>query len=222
MNIDYKNRKIQCKIVYYGPAGSGKTTNLEMIAGPSEKRKIRVVKNGQSFFEMVTIKAGQIKNIDVVFNLFAVPGQDFYGSDIHADVRKMILKAADGIIFVADSQRLKLDENIFAMSELENFLSDHKIDVRKIPMVIQYNKRDAITALPTAKMDAEVNRLSLPTKEAIATNGEGVFKTLKVCTEIVLQATKQAFEEKKEKVESKQQQPEHREKPKASRLDKFG
>ena len=194
VQFNFFRREVNCKIVYYGPGLSGKTTNLEMVhkKTPAGNRgdltSIATEQDRTLFFDFMPIDLGTVGGMKTKLRLFTVPGQVFYNS-----TRKLVLQGADGVIFVADSQKHKMDENLESLRNLEENLREHNMDIREMPLVIQWNKRDMPTALPVEELEKLVNYLHVPTFEGVAVTGEGVFPTLKKCAALVLESvTKQA------------------------------
>jgi signal recognition particle receptor subunit beta len=141
--VNYSTREITCKIVYYGPGRSGKTTNLHYIYGqvPDDRKGKMVSLATQTdrtlFFDFLPLDLGSISGFTTKFQLYTVPGQVYYQT-----TRKLVLQGADGVVFVADSQARQLDENIESMQDLHANLAEQGIDARAVPLVIQYNKQD--------------------------------------------------------------------------------
>lgn len=185
--INYSAREINCKIVYYGPGLGGKTTNLQYIydkTNPQAKGKMISLATETErtlFFDFLPLSLGEIKGFKTRFHLYTVPGQVFYDAS-----RKLILKGVDGIVFVADSQIERMDANIDSMENLKNNLKEHGYDIEKIPLVIQYNKRDLPNAAPLDELRRVLNPRGLPDFEAVAPKGIGVFDTLKAVVKLVL------------------------------------
>jgi len=187
--VNYATREITCKIVYYGPGRSGKTTNLHYIYGQvPEDRKGKMVSLATQtdrtlFFDFLPLDLGSISGFTTKFQLYTVPGQVYYQT-----TRKLVLQGSDGVVFVADSQARQLDENIESMQDLHANLGEQGIDVRAIPMVIQYNKQDlpADLILPTDQLDDALNFRGVPSFAADALHGPGVFETLRGNSELVL------------------------------------
>ena len=187
--VNYATREITCKIVYYGPGRSGKTTNLHYIYGqvPADRKGQMVSLATQTdrtlFFDFLPIDLGTISGFTTRFQLYTVPGQVYYQT-----TRKLVLQGADGVVFVADSQARQLDENIESMQDLHANLADHGVDARAIPLVIQYNERDlpGDLILPVATLGDALNFRGVPAFEADALHGAGVFETLRGISELVL------------------------------------
>lgn len=185
--INYSTREIHCKIVYYGPGLCGKTTNLMYIynkTNPEAKGKLVTLATETErtlFFDFLPISLGKVKGFRTRFHLYTVPGQVFYDAS-----RKLILKGVDGVVFVADSQMERMEANIESLENLEEHLAEHGYDIRKIPLVIQYNKQDLPNAVPVEEMRKVLNLWNVPDFPAVATRGEGVFETLKAIVKLVL------------------------------------
>jgi signal recognition particle receptor subunit beta len=187
--VNYATREITCKIVYYGPGRSGKTTNLHYIYGqvPSGRKGQMVSLATQTdrtlFFDFLPLDLGTISGFTTRFQLYTVPGQVYYQT-----TRKLVLQGADGVVFVADSQSRQLDENIESLQDLHANLAEHGVDARGIPLVLQYNKRDlpAGLLLPLATLEDALNFRGVPSFEADALHGAGVFETLRAVSELVL------------------------------------
>lgn len=188
VQINFAKKEVSCKVVYYGPGLSGKTTNLEIIykkAPEGNKGKMTsVATEGDRtlFFDFLPLDIGKVGGMNTKFQLYTVPGQVYYNS-----TRKLVLQGVDGVIFVANSQKGMMDENIESLKNLEENLREQGIKISEIPLVIQYNKRDLPDAIPVAEMEAKLNALKAPTCEASAFKGEGVFPTLKLTAAIVLE-----------------------------------
>ncbi|HXY31324.1 MAG TPA: GTPase domain-containing protein [Gemmatimonadaceae bacterium] len=187
--VNYTTREITCKIVYYGPGRSGKTTNLhyiyEQVPGDRKGRMVSLATQTDRtlFFDFLPLDLGSISGFSTRFQLYTVPGQVYYQT-----TRKLVLHGADGVVFVADSQSRQLDENVESMQDLHANLADHGIDVREMPLVIQYNKQDLPRDLILAKPDLDdaLNFRNVPAFGADALHGVGVFETLRGISELVL------------------------------------
>jgi signal recognition particle receptor subunit beta len=186
--FNYATKEITAKIVYYGPGLCGKTTNLQFVYDslPSNNKSkmlsLATKTDRTLFFDFLPLDLGKIRGMRTKLQLYTVPGQVYYNS-----TRQLVLKGADGIVFVADSQDHATDANLESLQNLEDNLKRQGIRIREIPLVIQYNKRDLPNALPVAELNAEVNKLGVPHFESVATNGLGVEETLKGVTQLVLQ-----------------------------------
>ncbi len=189
VQINFANKEIQCKIVYYGPGMSGKTTNLEVVHkkapqnSKGELTSIATEGDRTLFFDFMPLDLGNIAGIKTKFQLYTVPGQVYYNS-----TRKLVLQGVDGIVFVADSQAEKIDENIEALENLKGNLREYGRDIESIPVVFQWNKRDLPTALPVDELERRMNPMGAPSFEAVAATGEGVFPTLKALASLVLES----------------------------------
>ena len=189
--INYSTREINCKIVYYGPGLCGKTTNLRYIFNKtSPKVKGRMISLATEtertlYFDFLPLSLGEIRGFKTRFHLYTVPGQVFYDAS-----RKLILKAVDGVVFVADSQIERMEANQESIENLAVNLKEQNYDVNTIPLVMQWNKRDLPTAAPTDEMSRLLNPLQRPEFLATATNGSGVFDSLKAIAKLVLQDLK--------------------------------
>ena len=187
--VNYAAREITCKIVYYGPGRSGKTTNLHYIYNqvPGDRRGSMVSLATQTdrtlFFDFLPLDLGTISGFTTRFQLYTVPGQVYY-----ATTRKLVLQGADGVVFVADSQRRQLDENIESMQDLHANLAEQGIDARNVPLVIQYNKQDLPRELITDvdELDHLLNFSGVPLHAGDALRATGVFETLRSISELVL------------------------------------
>ncbi|HVS12495.1 MAG TPA: GTPase domain-containing protein [Thermoanaerobaculia bacterium] len=185
--INYANREINCKIVFYGPGLGGKTTNLQHIydrTAPESKGKmisLATEADRTLFFDFLPLDLGSVRGFTTRFHLYTVPGQVFYDAS-----RKLILKGADGVVFVADSQAERMDANIESIRNLEENLDEQGLDLRKVPYALQFNKRDLANIVPVDQMYRALNYKREPTFEAVATTGAGVFDTLKAVARLVL------------------------------------
>ncbi len=187
--VNYATREITCKIVYYGPGRSGKTTNLHYIHGqvPSDRKGQMVSLATQTdrtlFFDFLPIDLGSISGFTTRFQLYTVPGQVYYQT-----TRKLVLQGADGVVFVADSQQRQLQENIESLQDLHANLAEQGVDARTMPLVIQYNKQDLPPELIHTVPDLEeaLNFRGVPSYSADALHGPGVFETLRGISEQVL------------------------------------
>jgi signal recognition particle receptor subunit beta len=197
--VSYSGREINAKIVYYGPGLSGKTTNLEKIydSVPETNRGRMVSMKTQTdrtlFFDLLPLDLGDLQGMKTRLLLYTVPGQVYYNA-----TRKLVLKGVDAVVFVADSAADKMAENRESFANLEMNLKAYGIDIRTMPLVMQYNKRDLPTAMPIEDMNKELNRLNVPWFEAQAANGTGVFETLRGVSKLLLaKITKDVLEKDK-------------------------
>jgi signal recognition particle receptor subunit beta len=188
MFINWALQEINLKIVYYGPGMSGKTTNLEYIHSkldPSLTGELVTLKTKEDrtiFFDFMQIEVGKIKGKKPKFNLYTVPGQVYYASS-----RKIILNGVDGIVFVADSQRDRMEGNIETLLDLENNLLASGFSLETFPWVVQYNKRDLPNAESIAVLQKKLNFFNVPQFDGVAIKGVGVFDTLKAVINLVIQ-----------------------------------
>lgn len=187
--VNYATREITCKIVYYGPGRSGKTSNLHYIHGqvPTDRKGQMVSLATQTdrtlFFDFLPIDLGTISGFTTRFQLYTVPGQVYYQT-----TRKLVLQGADGVVFVADSQARQLGENIESFQDLHENLAEQGVDTRTMPLVIQYNKSDLPEELrtPVPELEEALNFRGVPSFTADALHGPGVFETLRGISELVL------------------------------------
>lgn len=189
--INYSAREINCKLVYYGPGLGGKTTNLQHIyrrVDPSAKGKLISLATETErtlFFDFMPLHLGEIRGFKVRLHLYTVPGQVFYDAS-----RKLILKGADGVIFVADSQLERMESNIESLQNLEQNLGEQGLVLEKMPFVLQYNKRDLPNVVSIEDLQRALNTRNVPWFGAVASTGDGVFETLKAIAKLVLQELK--------------------------------
>ena len=187
MYINWALQQINLKIVYYGPGVSGKTTNLLYIhskVSPDLKGELVSLQTQEDrtiFFDFLQLEVGKIKGKKPKFNLYTVPGQVYY-----AYSRKVILNGVDGIVFVADSQFDRLEANLETLNDLENNLRQDGHKLNEFPWVIQYNKRDLPNVAPIQYLQLKLNKFNVPYFEAVATQGNGVFETLKAVINLVV------------------------------------
>jgi hypothetical protein len=185
--INYASREINCKIVYYGPGLGGKTTNLQYIYdSTAQQQKGKLISLATEtdrtlFFDFLPLELGTVRGFKARFHLYTVPGQVFYDAS-----RKLILKGVDGVVFVADSQRERMDANIESIYNLEENLKAQGYDLMKVPYVLQLNKRDLPGILTVDELRQELIRKDEPIIEAVAPKGVGVFETLKLVAKQVL------------------------------------
>ena len=187
--VNYAAREITCKIVYYGPGRSGKTSNLHYIYNqvPNDRRGSMVSLATQTdrtlFFDFLPLDLGSISGFTTRFQLYTVPGQVYY-----ATTRKLVLQGADGVVFVADSQRRQIEENVESMQDLHANLAEQGVDARNVPLVIQYNKQDLPRELTmdVSELDDMLNFRGVPYHAGDALRGNGVFETLRSISELVL------------------------------------
>ncbi|RMD96229.1 MAG: gliding-motility protein MglA [Calditrichaeota bacterium] len=180
MFINWAQREINLKIVYYGPGLSGKTTNLEYIyrqIDPSLRGELVTLKTREErtlYFDFLQLEFGRIKGMSPKFNLYTIPGQVYY-----AQSRRIILRGVDGVVFVADSQRDRMVENLDSLLDLEQNLINYGNTLEDFPWILQYNKRDLPNICSVEQLNYKLNFLGVPTTEAVAVEGIGVVETLK-------------------------------------------
>ena len=188
--INQSTKELQVKIVYYGPAMGGKTTNLvkvhENIQTAQEKGKLVSLATSSDrtlFFDFLPIEAVAIKGFKTKFQLYTVPGQVIYNT-----TRQLVLRGVDGIVFVSDSQYEKMQENIESFANLEDNLRTLKMNLADIPYVLQYNKRDLPNVAPVEYMEFLLNNrdVQVPSFTAVASSCEGVFESLNMITRVLL------------------------------------
>lgn len=194
--VNLKKREIECKIVYYGPGRCGKTTNLDYIFKAYKKQvsgeMVSINTDGDRtlFFDFLPMELGKLRGCDVRVHLYTVPGQVQYTS-----TRKLVLRGVDGLVFVADSLEVRREKNMLSLKDLHQNLKDYGLNILKVPLVMQFNKRDlareGIPLMPIEQMEHELNRqLKVPTFQASAIKGEGVGKTLQNCLKLTLLSLK--------------------------------
>lgn len=185
--VNHATREMTMKIVYYGPGLCGKTTNLEYIyqtATPEKKGKLLTVATETDrtlFFDFLPMELGTVKGMKLRVQLYTVPGQVFYDA-----TRRIVLRGSDGLVFVADSQKLMMDANIESLENLVTNLKLNNLDSETVPLVFQYNKRDLPGASDPAEMDKVLNWRNVPSFTAVAIKGTGVNETLKKIIELVI------------------------------------
>jgi hypothetical protein len=185
--INVAAREIHCKIVYYGPGMCGKTSNLQYIHtqvprdAKGDLLSIATETERTLFFDFLPLDLGKVRGFQTRFHLYTVPGQVLYER-----TRVAVLNGSDGVVFVADSARDKLEENIKSLKELAVNITRQNKKFQEFPMVLQYNKRDLPNALPVNVLDKYLNGMKWTRYEAVATTGVGVFDTLKAISKLVI------------------------------------
>lgn len=180
--VDHATRLITCKLVYYGPGRSGKTTNLTYLHSALPKGQVGSLtslatrRDRTLFFDYMPLELGTVGAYRVRFQLYTVPGQPYYRA-----IRQLVLQGADGIVFVADSQRHRWDENIDSMQDMHANLAEHGVQARALPLVLQYNKQDLPQSLVATvpELSDALNFRAVPELAADALSGRGVFDTLR-------------------------------------------
>ena len=187
--VNFAAREITCKIVYCGPGRSGKTSNLQYIFGRvPEARRGRMISLATQtdrtlFFDFLPLDLGTISGFTTKFQLYTVPGQVYYAS-----TRKLVLQGADGVVFVADSQARRVDDNVESLQDMQANLLEQGVDVRQLPVVFQYNKQELPPdlILQPPELDDALNFRGVQSFPADALHGSGVFETLRGVSELVL------------------------------------
>jgi mutual gliding-motility protein MglA len=187
-HINYHDKELAFKIVYYGPGMSGKTTNLLRIhqvldpARTGQMISLNTAEERTLFFDFLPLDLGQIGPYRLRFNMYTVPGQVYYEA-----CRRLILEGADGVVFVADSEPSRLDENLESFDMLRENLSSYGLDWSQYPIVLQYNKRDLTELLPVGSIEQRLGLNGIPVHEAVATAGQGVMDTLRTASRMVIE-----------------------------------
>ena len=185
--VNYAAREINCKIVYYGTGLGGKTTNLKYIhsqLAPSTRGELISLATETErtlFFDFLPLDLGSVQGFKTRFSLYTVPGQVEYNAS-----RKLILNGVDGIIFVADSDVMRSKENAESLQNMIDNLAEYNLTLDNIPWVLQYNKRDLANAMSVERMEKDLNIRGIPSFEAVASEGLGVFATLKAISKLIL------------------------------------
>jgi len=185
--VNYAAREINCKIVYYGTGLGGKTTNLKYIhsqLAPTTRGELISLATETErtlFFDFLPLDLGSVQGFKTRFSLYTVPGQVEYNAS-----RKLILNGVDGIIFVADSDIMRSRENIESLQNMVENLAEYGLTLDNVPWVLQYNKRDLASAMPIERIEKELNVRAVPSFEAVASEGLGVFATLKAISKLIL------------------------------------
>ncbi len=193
--FNYAKKEIDAKIVYYGPAISGKTTNLQFIhqhLKPDQRGKMVSLATNEDrtlFFDFLPIELESVRGFKTRFHLYTVPGQVYYGA-----TRRAVLTGADGVVFVADSHAERMEDNLVSLKDLEDNLRYYGKKIENTPLIIQYNKRDLPDVLPLEELNPKLNRLNSPYFESVAVVGKGVFDTLTMICRLVLKAIENGVE----------------------------
>ncbi|MFN8655332.1 MAG: GTPase domain-containing protein [Candidatus Obscuribacterales bacterium] len=185
--VNYAAREINCKIVYYGTGLGGKTTNLKYIhsqLAPTTRGELISLATETErtlFFDFLPLDLGSVQGFKTRFSLYTVPGQVEYNAS-----RKLILNGVDGIIFVADSDVMRAKENVESLQNMIENLAEYNLTLDQIPWVLQYNKRDLANAMTIERLEKDLNIRGVPSFEAVASEGLGVFATLKAISKLIL------------------------------------
>jgi len=188
VQVNFARKTVDLKLVYYGPGLSGKTTNLNRIhqkapdANRGELTSIETNGDRTLFFDYMPLNLGVVGGMETLFQLYTVPGQVFYNA-----TRKLVLQGVDGLVFVADSSPSKMEQNLESFENLAENLAEQDRSVAHVPLVFQWNKRDLEDAMPVEELEEALNPGGLPSFEAIASESQGVFTTLKGLAARVLQ-----------------------------------
>ena len=186
--VDQKKKEISAKIVYYGPGLSGKTTNIQFIHSklkPGHRGKLMTLATQTDrtlFFDYLPVELGEVRGMKTRFQIYTVPGQVFYNA-----TRKLVLKNVDGVVFVADSQKRMLNENIDSLNNLEANLKFYNKSLGDVPLVFQYNKRDLPDVSSVEELQEKLNRSGSPYIEVVASEGKNVLNSLTMISKLVLQ-----------------------------------
>ena len=189
--INYATKEINCKIVYFGPGLSGKTTNVQYIYEHTQQESrgklvtLSTENERTLFFDFLPLSVGDVRGYKTRFHLYTIPGQTFYEVS-----RQFILKGVDGVVFVADSQAERMEANIESYEGLEKSLDKQGYDLSKLPVVFQYNKRDLQGAISIRELEATFNPTKRPYFEAVASKGQGVMETLQAVSQAVIKELK--------------------------------
>src|SRR5512145_2794917 len=192
--FNYSTKELTAKVVYYGPGLCGKTTNLQWIhenlpiKNKGKMLSLATETDRTLFFDFLPIDLGQVRGMRMRIQLYTVPGQVFYNA-----TRRMVLKGADALVFVVDSQEAMLDASLESLENMRQNLEANEIDPDQIPTIFQYNKRDLPNALPIEILNERINPRELPFAEAVAIKGTGVEETLKLVTRVVFATLSQRY-----------------------------
>lgn len=189
--INHEAKRIHCKIVYYGPSLGGKTTNMQWVynevVGKDKTELFSLPTDVERtlFFDFLPLNVGEIRGFETRFHLYTVPGQVVYDS-----LRRPLIRGLDGVVFVADSQAERMEENIQSLENLEKNLESQGYNLAEIPLVIQYNKRDLPNALPVSDLRTALNRFNAPDFEGMAAQGKGVMESFKTVSKSIITVLK--------------------------------
>jgi len=184
--FNYNSKEIHCKIIYYGPGSSGKTSNIKWVCKNIQDQKwdvfsIPLNTKPSSFFDFLPLNVGVIHGFHTRFHLYTIPGDRLFETS-----QKLLLKGVDGVFFVADSTKDKMPDNRESMDQLKNYLKEEGTSLADIPMVIQYNKRDLEDICSLSKMRSELNHYNHPDFLSCVKKGQNVFEPLKTLLKMVL------------------------------------
>jgi hypothetical protein len=214
--FNYATKEITIKIVYYGPGLSGKTTNLQYlhsIFDPAKRGKLLSLATEADrtlFFDFLPIELGKISDFSIRFQLYTVPGQVRYNA-----TRKLVLKGADSVVFVADSQREMREQNIESLKNMQENLIANNINPDDIPVILQFNKRDLSNVLSIDELNGDLNgQMKYEFREAVAVEGKGVEDTFKRITKLVINGIAEKHKVKIQAAEPQIAESEEKELPK--------
>ncbi len=185
--INYATKEVNCKIIYFGPGLSGKTTNIQYIYENTQadlRGKLVTLSSENErtlFFDFLPLAVGDVRGYKTRLHLYTIPGQTFYETS-----RQFILKGVDGVVFVADSQPERMEANIESFEALERSLEQQGYDMKKLPLVLQYNKRDMPEAVSLSELEGTFNSTHRPFFEAVANKGQGVMETLQAVSQSII------------------------------------
>ncbi|HEX2948618.1 MAG TPA: GTPase domain-containing protein [Armatimonadota bacterium] len=194
-SINYATKEISCKLVYYGPGMCGKTSNLQYIhgqvAGDKRGELVSLATPGERtlYFDFLPVQIAHINDFQVKFALYTVPGQTYYNA-----TRKLVLRGADGLVFVADSQWDLMQENVDSLQNLTENLAEYNTKLDDLPFILQYNKRDLPDVAPVWYLDYLLNQRGVPAIDAVAVEGRGVFETLSTLCRYVIRDLAHRFD----------------------------
>lgn len=186
-HLNYEDKEFIFKLVYCGPGLSGKTTNLlyihrmlaERLKGPMIT--LDTEQERTLFFDFLPLDIGEIQGFKIRFHMYTVPGQVYYEAS-----RRLILDGADGVVFVADSQPDRVEDNITSFQMMEENLRSYNIEPKSFPISLQYNKRDCENPLALGTLEKRLQLNDIPTIEAVATEGQGVMETVRSLSKLVI------------------------------------
>jgi signal recognition particle receptor subunit beta len=186
-NFNYAKKELNLKVVYYGTSLGGKTTNLRSIYATingdlkGKMMSLATELDQTIFFDFLPIDVGRVRGWKLRYHLYTVPGQVYYNAS-----RRLVLRNVDALVFVVDSQKERLEENIESMNNLEDNLKVYSMSLREIPRVIQYNKRDLPNIMPLSELQHQLNDRGFRYFESVAIRGIGVFETLKAICQLAI------------------------------------
>jgi len=189
--INHAAKEVNCKVIYFGPGLSGKTTNIQYIFEHTQQERRGKLVNLSTenertlFFDFLPLSIGDVNGFKTRFHLYSIPGQTFYEVS-----RQFIMKGVDGVVFVADSQAERMEANVESFESLVKSLDQQGYDIHKLPLVLQYNKRDLPGSVSVQELEATFNAARRPSFEAVANRGDGVMETLQSISQWILKELK--------------------------------